>query len=287
MGNHPCCCQTVANDRIAVMARCGKFDKLAHPGLLLVPCPCICVRIGEVSTRLQETIVRCETKTKDNVFVNMEVSIQYEILRDKVYDAFYRLSEPHVQISSYVFDVVRAAVPLLLIDDVFEQKEEIANQIKGRLSVVMSSFGFNIVQALVTDISPNLKVKDAMNEINAAFRSKQAAKEKAEADKIVLVKQAEADAESKYLQGTGIAKQRKAIVDGLRDSVDSFTTTVGGMAAKDVLELVLVTQYFDTMKDIGCSSQSKTIFVPNNPGAITDITEEIRTGFMQGQAGNV
>jgi len=149
----------------------------------------------------------------------------------------------------------------------------------------MAGFGFNIVQALVTDISPNTKVKEAMNEINAATRSKQAAKEKAEADKIVLVKQAEADAESKYLQGTGIAKQRKAIVDGLRDSVDSFTTTVDGMAAKDVLELVLVTQYFDTMKDIGCSSRSKTIFVPNNPGALKDITQEIRSGFMQAQAG--
>ncbi|CAD7959592.1 unnamed protein product [Amoebophrya sp. A25] len=287
MGNNPCCIQTVANDRIAVISRCGKFDRLAYPGLLVLPCPCICQRIGEVSTRLQETIVRCETKTKDNVFVHIEVSIQYEILKDRVFDAFYRLSEPHVQVSSYVFDVVRAAVPLLLIDDVFEQKEEIATQIKSRLTLVMSNFGFNIVTALVTDISPNIKVKDAMNEINAAYRSKQAAKEKAEAEKIVLVKQAEADAESKYLQGTGIAKQRKAIVDGLRDSVDSFTHTVDGMAAKDVLELLLVTQYFDTMKEIGCGSHSKTIFVPNNPGALTDITQEVRTGFMQAAAGNV
>merc|ERR1712194_931089 len=184
------------------------------------------------------------------------------------------MGEPYKQISSYVFDVVRAAVPLLLIDDVFEQKEDIANQVRDTLQEVMNVYGFNIVQALVTDISPNAKVKDAMNEINAASRSKQAAKENAEAD-----------AESKYLQGTGIAKQRKAIVDGLRDSVDSFTTTVGGLSPKDVLELVLVTQYFDTMKDIGCSSRSKTIFVPNNPGALSDITQEIRSGFMQAQAG--
>lgn len=221
------------------------------------------------------------------MFVNLECSVQYEVKPDKIYESFYKLSEPYVQISSYVFDVVRAAVPLLLIDDVFEQKEEIAEQVKGRLQAVMSDFGFNIVQALVTDINPNLKVKEAMNEINAASRSKQAAKEKAEADKIVLVKQAEADAEAKFLQGTGIAKQRKAIVDGLRDSVGTFTSNIGGMSAKDVLELVLVTQYFDTMKDIGCSSRSKTVFVPNNPGALSDITAQIRSGFMQGQAGNV
>lgn len=284
MGNF-CPCQTVANDQVAIIARCGKFERLAQPGLLLLPCFCFEWRVGNVSTRLQETIVRCETKTKDNVFISMECSVQYEVLPDKIYDAFYRLQEPYVQISSYVFDVVRAAVPLLYIDDVFEQKEEIAEQVKGRLQVVMQSFGFHIVQALVTDISPNIKVKDAMNEINAATRSKQAAKEKAEADKIVLVKQAEADAESKYLQGTGIAKQRKAIVDGLRDSVDSFSHTVSGMSAKDVLELVLVTQYFDTMKDIGTSSRAKTIFVPNNPGALANITEDIRQGFMQGQAG--
>lgn len=284
MGN-ACPVQTVPNDQVAIIARCGRFERLAHPGLLILPLPCICSRVGNVSTRLQETIVRCETKTKDNVFLSMEVSVQYEVLPDKIFDAFYRLSEPYVQISSYVFDVVRAAVPLLYIDDVFEQKEEIAEQVKGRLQAVMAGFGFHIVQALLTDISPNNKVKDAMNEINAAARSKQAAKEKAEADKIVLVKQAEADAESKYLQGTGIAKQRKAIVDGLRDSVDSFTNTVGGMDAKDVLELVLVTQYFDTMKDIGTSSKAKTIFVPNNPGALSDITQDIRQGFMQASAG--
>jgi len=272
-------------DQRAVVARFGRFDSIREPGLMILFPPCVKVRIGNVSTRLQETIVICETKTKDNVFLCIEVSVQYEVLKDRIVDAFYTLQEPYKQISSYVFDVVRAAVPLLLIDDVFEQKEDIANQVRDTLQEVMNVYGFNIVQALVTDISPNAKVKDAMNEINAASRSKQAAKEKAEADKIVLVKHAEADAESKYLQGTGIAKQRKAIVDGLRDSVDSFTHTVDGLAAKDVLELVLVTQYFDTMKDIGCSSRSKTIFVPNNPGALSDITQEIRSGFMQAQAG--
>eukprot|EP00397_Hematodinium_sp_SG-2012_P029381 GEMP01031029.1.p1 GENE.GEMP01031029.1~~GEMP01031029.1.p1 ORF type:complete len:288 (+),score=70.41 GEMP01031029.1:92-955(+) len=285
------CIQSVPEDRRAIITRFGKYDRIAEPGLLCLWCPCVHYRAGDLSIRLQETVVRVETKTKDNVFVNMEVAIQYEVIPERVYDAFYRLSDTNIQISSYVFDVVRAAVPRLFLDDVFMSKDEIAASVRDELLKEMDVFGYRIVASLITDITPNARVKDSMNEINAAVRGRVAAKEKAETEKIMLVKQAEADAESKFLQGQGIARQRKAIVDGLRDSVGTFTSgdsaDLSGISAKDVLELVLVTQYFDTMKDVGASSKSKTVFVPNNPGAMGELSNEIRQGFLHARAARI
>ncbi|KAF4653354.1 HIR complex subunit [Perkinsus chesapeaki] len=254
------CVQTVPNDRVAVITRFGKFDRLAHPGLLCLPIPCICVRAGDVS-----------------------VAVQYEVIKSKIYEAFYRLHNPTVQINSYVFDVVRSTVPCMLLDDVFESKDEVAKQVKDQLQKIMSEFGFQINQALVTDISPNRKVRDAMNEINANRRLRVAATEKAEAEKVVIVKQAEAEAESKYLQGQGVARQRKAIVDGLRESVGDFQEAIHEMSAKDVLELVLVTQYFDTLKEVGSSSKANTVFVSTSQKGVTD---EIKMGVMQARAGS-
>ena len=221
-------------------------------------------RAGDVSLRIQESYMTCETKTKDNVFVSIQLAIQFEVIRSKIFEAFYALQNPITQINAYVFDVVRSTVPRMLLDEVFESKDQIASQVKESLCKTMGEFGFFIHQALVTDISPNQKVRDAMNEINASRRLRMAATERAEAEKILSVKQAEAEAESKYLQGQGIARQRKAIVDGLRDSVGDFTESIHGMSAKDVLELVLLTQYFDTVKDIGCSGKVKTVFVSNS-----------------------
>ncbi|KAF4744319.1 HIR complex subunit [Perkinsus olseni] len=299
------CVQTVPNDRVAVVTKFGKFDRLAHPGLLCLPVPCICVRAGDVSVRIQETSMTCETKTKDNVFVSIQVAVQYEVIKSKIYEAFYRLHNPTVQINSYVFDVVRSTVPGMLLDDVFESKDEeywasygtvykavsvkatfpyrpVAKQVKDQLQKIMSEFGFQINQALVTDISPNRKVRDAMNEINANRRLRVAATEKAEAEKVVIVKQAEAEAESKFLQGQGVARQRKAIVDGLRESVGDFQEAIHEMSAKDVLELVLVTQYFDTLKEVGSSSKANTVFVSTSQKSVTD---EIKMGVMQARAG--
>jgi len=239
---------------------------------------------GTVSLRIQQLDVRCETKTKDNVFVTLVISVQYQVQREQIYDAFYRLTDSKQQISSHIFDVVRASVPKMNLDDVFEAKEEIAGNIKEELSKAMSGYGFCILHALVTDIEPAIKVKEAMNEINAARRHRVAAAEKAEADKVTRIKAAEADAESKFLQGQGVARQRQAIIAGLRDSVQDFSTSIPGIQSKDVLDLMLVTQYFDTLKDIGATNRSSTLFLPHSPGGIGDITQQIRGAFLQGNA---
>src|SRR5262249_269940 len=193
---------------------------------------------------------------------------------------FYKLADPATQITAFVFDVVRARVPQNKLDDVFERKDEIAIAVKGELTQVMDDFGYGIVKALVTDIDPDHKVKEAMNEINAAQRLRVAANEKGEAERILKVKAAQAEAESKALQGKGIADQRKAIVDGLRESVDEFQRSVPGTSAQDVMNLVLMTQYFDTLKEIGATSVSNTILIPHSPGSLTDLTSQMRTAMM-------
>ena len=226
----------------------------------------------------------CETKTKDNVFVSIQLAVQFEVIRSKIFEAFYSLQNPIVQINAYVFDVVRSTVPKMLLDEVFESKDEVASQVKDSLAKIMGEFGFCIHQCLVTDISPNSRVRDAMNEINASRRLRLAATERAEADKILTVKQAEAEAESKHLQGQGIARQRRAIVDGLRDSVGEFQDSIHGMSAKDILELVLMTQYFDTIKEIGSNGKSKIVFVSNNDPNGND---SLRNTLLQSNAGMI
>ncbi|KAF4709906.1 HIR complex subunit, partial [Perkinsus olseni] len=282
------CVQFVAEDEIVIVERFGKFDRIALPGCLCLPVPCICTTAGSVSLRVRQLNVHVETKTKDNVFVTLVVAVMYEALHDRVYEAFYKLTDPGTQINSYVFDAVRASVPLLSLDELFEEKIRIAHQVKEQLRNLMDDFGFRIQEALVVDIEPDNKairngiivyppnhddqVKAAMNEINANRRLRIASQEKAEADKIVTVKKAEAEAESKFLQGEGIARQRRAIVDGLRGSVSEFSSRVEGVGAKDVLELVLITQYFDTLKDVGTSSESSTLFLPHNPGSLAELS---------------
>ncbi|CAL9097535.1 unnamed protein product [Musa acuminata var. zebrina] len=221
---------------------------------------------------------------QDNVFVTVVASIQYNAIADQASDAFYRLSNTKEQIQSYVFDVIRASVPKLNLDDVFEQKNDIARAVEDELGKAMSSYGYKIVQTLIVDIEPDNHVKKAMNEINAASRMRVAANEKAEAEKILQIKRAEGEAESKYLSGLGIARQRRAIVDGLRDSVLAFSVNVPGTTAKDVMDMVLVTQYFDTMKEIGASSKSSSVFIPHGPGAVRDIAAQVRDGLLQGSA---
>ena len=211
----------------------------------------------------------------------MVVAVQFYVLPEKVYDAFYRLDDARGQITSYVFDVVRAQVPKIKLDDVFEKKDDIADIVKSELSQVMEGFGYGILKALVTDIDPDPKVKQSMNEINAAQRMRVAATEKGEADRILKVKAAEGDAQSKALQGRGIADQRQAIVAGLRDSVDEFRRSVPGTTAKDVMNLVLMTQYFDTLKEIGASSRSNTILIPHSPGSLASLSEQIRNAMIE------
>ncbi|RWR87989.1 hypersensitive-induced response protein 2 [Cinnamomum micranthum f. kanehirae] len=354
-------CVKVDQSTIAIKEDFGKFGDVLEPGCHCVPW-CFGSQVaGHLSLRIQQLDVRCETKTKDNVFVTVVASIQYRALAEKAQDAFYRLSNTRSQIQAYVFDGTppiltvadvdpplkftrkqeniflncephtigdltrslkyqsiinlghhRSSVPKLNLDDAFEQKNDIARAVEDELEKAMSHYGYEIVQTLIVDIEPDQRVKGAMNEINAGNRLRKtfysrgsdnpkvagsnhvidqesarlrvAANDKAEADKILQIKRAEGDAESKYLAGLGIARQRQAIVDGLRESVLAFSANVRGTTAKDVMDMVLVTQYFDTMKEIGASSKSSSVFIPHGPGAVRDIASQIRDGLLQGNS---
>ncbi|KAI3930426.1 hypothetical protein MKW92_014134 [Papaver armeniacum] len=286
MGNILCCVQ-VDQSKVAIKERFGKFEEVLDPGCHCLPWFLGSQIAGHLTLRVQQLDVKCETKTKDNVFVNVVASIQYRALAEKASDAFYKLSNTRGQIQAYVFDVIRASVPKLILDDVFEQKNDIARAVEEELEKAMSAYGYEIVQTLIVDIEPDVNVKRAMNEINAAARLRLAATDKAEAEKILQIKRAEGEAESKYLAGLGIARQRQAIVDGLRDSVVGFSTNVPGTSAKDVMDMVLVTQYFDTMKEIGAHSKSSAVFIPHGPGAVRDVVTQIRDGLLQGSSAHM
>jgi len=269
---------------VAIIESCGKFEKIAHPGCnVLIPCIGQSVA-GTISLRVQQLDVRCETKTKDNVFVTLVISVQYQVQKENIFDAFYKLTDSRQQISSYIFDVVRATVPKMNLDDVFEAKEQIAHDVKEELTKSMNAYGFLIIAALVNDIEPAPKVKEAMNEINAARRLRIAAAEKAEAEKVAVVKAAEAEAEAKFLQGQGIARQRQAIIGGLRDSVKDFSENINDITSKDVLELMLITQYFDMLRDVGGQNKSSTLFLPHSPGGLGEISAQIRGAFLESSA---
>jgi regulator of protease activity HflC (stomatin/prohibitin superfamily) len=274
---------TVRTYTAAVVERFGKFNRIVRPGLhVLIP---YAERVYFVDLQVKQAEFAVETKTHDNVFVQIPVSVQYQILDDKIYDAFYKLSAPQKQIESFVFNSILGHVPKLSLDETFEQQSGISVAVKTELDSTMSGFGYNILNALVTDIVPDAKVKDAMNDINAAQRAQVAAQARGEADKILKVKQAEAEAESKALQGKGIAAERQAIIDGLRASIENFRESVPGSTAEDVMALVLLTQYFDTLRDIGTKGGSSTIFLPNNPGAANDFQTQILAGLKGSMMG--
>lgn len=270
---------TVKQQTAAIVERFGKLKRIAGAGLNF-KIPLIDKVAGRISLRVQQLEVRVETKTKDNVFVVIVVSVQYFVIAEKVVDAFYKLQNAESQITSYVYDVVRARVPNIILDDVFETKDDIAQAVKLELEQIMDDFGYGIAKALVTDIDPDAKVKASMNEINAAQRLRVAAVEQAEADKIRVVKAAEGEAESKALQGKGIADQRTAIVNGLQESVSQFKNNVAGTSAQDVMNLVLMTQYFDTLKDVGLGSNSNTIMIPHSPAGMNDISDQLRNAMI-------
>lgn len=254
----------------------GKFDKFLQAGCFPVFWPCQAV-VGEFSLRLNEVAVCCETKTKDNVFVMITVSVQYEVSRDKLYEAYYLLSDPKNQMQSYVSDVIRASMCSMTLDEAFESKQKISDDVKYHLRQDMESFGYTIVQTLVTDMTPDLKVRDAMNEINASKRMKEAAYQRAEGEKVVKVKRAEAEAESMYLAGVGVARQRKAIMDGLKDSIVLFSSEVKGTGSKDIMDLMILTQYFDTLTEVGHNEKTKVVFMSND-------NAPVRNGMMQANA---
>jgi regulator of protease activity HflC (stomatin/prohibitin superfamily) len=269
---------TVRTYTAGIVERFGKYNRIARPGLqFLVPW---CETVRFIDLQVRQAVVNVETKTKDNVFVTIPVSVQYQVVEEKVFDAYYKLSDPQRQIESYVFNSILGHVPTLTLDEAFEQMQQISVAVKKDLDEVMDTFGYNILRALVTDIVPDAKVKAAMNDINAAQREQIAAQARGEADKILKVKQAEAEAESKALQGDGVARQRQAIIKGLQSSVEQFKSAVEGSTARDVMAMVLLTQYFDTMREVGVMGKSATIFLPSSPGTVNDLMTQIMAGFQ-------
>ena len=275
---------TVRTYNAGVVERFGRFNRITRPGLhFLIP---FAEHAYIVDLQVKQAQFSVETQDpRQRLRVQIPVSVQYQILDDKIYDAFYKLSSPQKQIESFVFNSILGHVPKLTLDETFEQQSGISVAVKVELDSIMSGFGFNILTALVTDIIPDIKVKTAMNDINAAQRAQVAAQARGEADKILKVKQAEAEAQSKALQGQGIAAERQAIIDGLRSSIEHFRESVPGATAEDVMALVLLTQYFDTLKDIGTKAGTNTLFLPNNPGAANDFMTQILAG-LRGSMGN-
>lgn len=273
---------TVNQQTTAVIERFGKYARVATPGLH-AKWPLIESIVTRINMRVQQLDVIVETKTKDNVFVKISVSAQFQVLHDKVYEAYYKLEDPNQQIRSFIFDSVRARVPKMILDDVFEKKEEIADCVKTELTDIMANFGYGIVNTLVTDIDPDPKVKAAMNDINEAQRLRVAAQERGEAEKVLKVKQAEGDAESTALKGKGLADQRKAIINGLRESITQFQSTIQGVTEMEIMNVVLLTQYFDTIKELGLSGNMNTILVPHSPSSVNDFMSQLRDTLIVSQ----
>lgn len=270
---------TVSTAQVAIVTRFGKFLCVAMPGLNW-KVPFIDTVAGRMSLRVNQITLTMETKTKDNVFVTIPISVQNRVRPEKVYDAFYKLSNPGEQIQSYVEQVILGHVPSMTLDEVFASQAGIAAAVKQELDADMAGFGYEIVNVLVTDIVPDAKVKSAMNDINAAQREQVAANARGEAEKILVVKKAEAEAESKALQGQGIANQRKAIIEGLQGSIEQFQKAVGDATTSDVMQLILVTQYFDTLKSIGDSDKTNTLFLSHSPAAVKDISDQVMQSML-------
>ena len=270
----------IPQQQMGVVERLGKFNRIMGPGLNFV-IPLIERVAGKESIRIRQLDVPVETKTKDNVFVNLGVSVQFIAVSDKIFDAFYRLTDVELQITSYVYDVVRGEVPKKTLDEVFETKEDLAQIIKTDLSDSMDDFGYSIIKSLITDIDPAPNVKSAMNQINATARLLVAAQNEAEADKIRQVKSAEAEAESKKLQGEGIAQQRAAIIEGFKDSINDLKQVTGSeVETQDVMNMVMMVQYFDALRDIGTSGQNNAVLIPYGAGGSNQIFQQMTQAMI-------
>ncbi|MDC0176531.1 SPFH domain-containing protein [Polaribacter sp.] len=267
---------TVKQQTAAILERFGKFNKIRQSGLHL-KIPLIDKVAGRLSLKIQQLDVIIETKTLDDVFVKLKVSVQYKVIYDKVYDAFYKLDYPHEQITSYVFDVVRAEVPKMKLDDVFVKKDDVAIAVKSELNEAMMTYGYDIIKTLVTDIDPDAQVKEAMNRINASEREKVAAQYEGDAQRILIVERAKAEAESKRLQGQGIADQRREIARGLEESVEVLNKV--GINSQEASALIVVTQHYDTLQSIGQETNSNLILLPNSPQAGSTMLNDMVASF--------
>jgi len=267
---------TVRQQTAVSVERFGKFESIRHSGLQM-KIPIIDKVAARISLKIQQLDVIVETKTLDDVFVKIKVSVQFVVIKEKVYDAIYKLEYPHDQITSYVFDVVRAEVPKMKLDDVFVKKDDIAIAVKREVQESMETYGYDIIKTLVTDIDPDAQVKAAMNRINAAEREKVAAQYEGDAQRILIVEKAKAEAESKRLQGQGIADQRREIARGLVESVDVLQKV--GVSSQEASALIVVTQHYDTLQAVGQQTKSNLILLPNSPEAGTEMLNNMITSF--------
>ena len=267
---------TVKQQTAAAIERFGKFQRVSSSGLHF-KVPVIDQIAGRINLKVQQLDVLVETKTKDDVFVKLKISVQFQVMISRIYDAFYKLENSHEQITSYVFDVVRAEVPKMKLDDVFERKDDIAIAVKRELNEAMEEYGYDIIKTLVTDIDPDVQVKAAMNRINASEREKVAAEYEAEAERIKIVAKARAEAESKRLQGQGIADQRREIARGLEESVDVLNNV--GINSQEASALIVVTQHYDTLQSLGEETQSNLILMPNSPQTGSDMLNNMIASF--------
>lgn len=273
------CFFTVHTKQAAVIEKFGKFERIAGPGLnFKVPFIEKVVYVEDLNMQLMDVPVM--SKTLDDATVTVPVRVQYYVLSDKVKEAYYELDDPEDQIKAHVENVILSYIPKINLDDTYQQEDQIAKRVKESLSTVMAKFGYSIENALVTKIVPADAVVKAMNDINAARREKVATEARAEANKITLVRQAEAEAEAKALAGQGVARERKAIVDGLRDSVLNFEEGIQGVDPHEVMALLMMTQYFDALRDIG--AQSNTILLPHSPSAVSDLYAQLRNAITAG-----
>jgi len=283
----PCtnCFVTVPQDKWYAVESFGKYSHMQGPGLAFTGFDCCgcCISFRSITNRVEQNNVTVTTKTKDNVFVTAKVAVQQSVRTENAFDAMYKLSNVHAQIESYVSDVVRSQVPHMTLDESFEKKDDVSEAVQQKLQAEMSGYGFQIHKALVTELVPNAEVVQSMNEINKQKRLRDAAIMAAEADKVRIVKAAEAAADASQLAGEGIARQRRAIVDGLRESITHGSGET--LSTDKISELLLITQYFETLRDIAANSKAQTVFLPHSASAVADVASQVRNGIMQASAG--
>ncbi len=265
----------VSEQRVAIIERFGKFHKLATPGLNFI-FPMVDRVAGVLNLKVKQLDVHVETKTRDNVFVKILVSVQFQVITAKCFAAFYKLDNPAMQIQAFVFDVIRAKVPNVLLDEVFAKKDEIAIDVKNELCETMINFGYEIINTLVTDIQPDENVKNAMNEINTAQRMRVAATERAEAEKVLRIKQAEAESQANILHGIGIAGQRKAIMEGLSQSVEELQRRSPEINSESIMQMIMLIQYFDMLREVGSDAKSNTVFLSHAPSNISELAKQMQ-----------
>lgn len=290
------CPYSTETGTVSILQTCGKFEAVQEAGCGWLWCPgCYESVAGTVSLRTRQHNIICSTKTLDNVFVSIMVSVQFRVKRGLEKEAFYELYNPTSQIESYVFDSLRAEVPQFTLDDIFVVKDKLSSAVQSTVKEAMTSFGYEIIATPITDIDPDSNVKHAMNEMNKQTRLKRAAEERGEGEKILRIKtaeakaaeiriQAEAESDASELAGQGLSRQRQAIVDGLQKSVAAFTSEVKGTDPSTVMNMIMVTQYFDALKDIGSNNKSSTVFIPTSPATVGDLATQIRQGLMEGNS---